>query len=700
MPVTSNSFSSLNYYKQTYDNFSPLRPRGVSGNIIDGSGVSGVGEGYIPVSSFDSTFIDLRSKTYGRGVDLANPSLSPMLVPGRNPILHRTDYYPTYNWNKSNFSNFNKLGINRNPVSSTVVNASAYNQTNTEILDNTIKVDIPGVSSIIRVHFGRRPAGVQQFEYIMDQYDTSAYMLGRSGGDTGMALNFNERWFIASDVAGSVSKDPNYIGTWWHTSGFSINPTRGGAISDIRNVPTSPPSDQSWHPSISLYRNYETGKSSNGVTSGIFDSCIIPFDFISFSGEGTTVTNMEKGGDPYIPTIWKNLRQYERLIVNYAGLEGVLCHQNWSYQNIGFSSQTFGKTQFNLAVGPIIPIYFDKTYTYNATRKELWDMDLSLTGGADGWLYGGQPFSSTVDKLGPRYTTWHSIFESNHYPNFVKFTGNSLAGIDSSDWATNIQNNRNFDNNWPLDNQVPREVPDLDGTGNHNRWVRPLYPGNNTDGPTWTKGTLFFDWPTFSSAYTNYLTASSAKNSAGMQSAQSQMDDSLYYTYILKKTAGNFATPYKRPFIASGPMAFGIFAKGDTDANNFIYSSNGTNGTVEYAGNGCGGDWNVLEFSYQNYNANNCKTYGFWNTSADAGSPEVWMGSKGILIVFYSTDYYKRLAGWKGSQYFMILGKDEIDVKNKIDYLVSSGIAKTRPTFSVPQFIQDGVKPPVNIIIS
>lgn len=626
------------------------------------------------------------------------------IIPAKNPLFERPDFWANYNWDKTRFSQLNtEMGAYR-PVSGT--SGIGTSQINYEIIENVEHVSSTGASSTIVALFSKRPGYVQQFIYKIPSLDTSCYILGKGGGDTGMGTNVAEwcmefsnapirgynQYAPGLDFASSVNKytipfragildDPEE-----KFKNFRSNQTRGGVAGSFRPEFAGAPykgikwyPDASWSQSPTVYRNYTQGLAPNNVASAALESCVIPFDFISYKGgEDGTVNAGDHGGDLAHPALYRHERYFEKVVVNFSGMEGVIYHKMWHHVPRVVASGEYGQTRYQRAVGPIVPNIFDKAYIYNYYRNEFKDLDSQFSGGK---LIEGVSSVSSIVSSCFRNCIYGEFVESNHMPPV-----RGIVNTGYTQWESNIYRNKLEYNDVVWGQNGYANSPISDGENGRRR----IFMAHNATDYLNGSGQFFFNWDPF-------ITGFNTKN-------QEIADKACYYTLILEKTtnpATSFSNPggAHKPYVASGPFAFGIVAKGDTDLNNYYIDYNpeasfmGGNACLIYKGNGLQGDFN--EFAWRHSKAvlaSRKYDMSAYDTSAD-GNCLIWHSLFGTVITLQNMDHQKKIPGWGGWHYWMVLGKDALEVKQKIKNLIDSGAVRQKPVFDVPESIVKAVHP-------
>ena len=663
---------------------------------------------------------------------------------GPDAIFGRSDNYPMHNWDKSNFNNFNTEDKSFIPMS--VTNASAFSEINNRIVENTLLISVTGVSSCIDMLFSRRPGSISQIIYKIPSLNTSAFTLAKGGGDTGQALNANMRsWQFSStlkDASTAITSVymGNAIGIGEGTSAYHRdNQTRGGASYLVPgkqywvNEFVNP--DQAFPASVTTYWDYASGIAlGTNITSAVLKSCVIPLDFTTgTNNEGgsqdITYKGVEDGDNMGHYTLWHSMRMYESVTVNHQGIEGSVHIETWFYkprirENIGY-----GTHRAVHSFGPIIPNYFNKAYAYTPGYQNCQtangqpinlDDTLSFSGGLDyatmldhhpSWTEADIPWApslSAAPQFGFYLKGIHTrIVESNDSPVVAFWPPGGPTNIYSlfqegvpalsrgSFWATLIwksKPNFTFESGTYVNSQ---RLESTDLLVSPRTYFRPLdsnydiadngSPVTNPN-PWGDKGTLFFDWH-------NFKLALAYRDLGFTALAKTIADNCCTYCMILEKTAGNFATttpePENKPYIASGPMAVAILAKGDTNLDH--YNSNNTTGVI-YGGNQLSGDFNSFGFTRSNYKNVSLSAH-FWPASS-TGGPGTWYGAMANLFNVENYSLRGGAAGWTGSQYWMVYGRDVADVKSKVDRIVASGYLNKRPTIdNIPKIVLENVPP-------
>jgi len=631
------------------------------------------------------------------------------IIPAKNPLFERPDYWANYNWDKSRFSQLNTEMDAYRPVSGT--SGLGTSQINYDIIENVEHVSSTGASSTIVALFSKRPGYVQQFIYKIPSLDTSCYILGKGGADTGMGTNVAE-WCLEfsnapikgvniyrqgnpQDVSAfsSVTKYTiNFRGEILDDpaekfKNFRSNQTRGGVAGSFRPEFAGAPysgikwyPDASWSQSPTIYRNYTQGLAPNNVASAAFESCIIPFDFISYKGgEDGTVNAGDHGGDLAHPALYRHERYFEKITVNFSGIEGVIHHKMWHHVPRVVPSGEYGQTRYQRDVGPIVPNIFDKGYLYNYYRDEFLDLDLEISGGRTA-IGGAAPYLSATVSSCFRNCTYSEFTEGNNLP-----PARGLSNSTFTQWSTNIfRNDLGYNDTIWGDNGTASNPADDPVNGRRRIWLR-----NNATDVFNGSGLMFFNWEPFINGF----------NTGNQELA----DKACYYALILEKTTGatSFSNPGGRhkPYVASGPFAFGVLAKGDTDLNNYYIDEDAQpqygqgQRHIIYKGNGLQGDFN--EFNWRHSKAvltSRKNSISAYDTSAD-GNCLIWHSGFGTVITMGNRDHQKKIPGWGGWQYWIVLGANALEVKEKIKILIESGAAKTKPVFDVPESIVKAVHP-------
>ena len=138
---------------------------------------------------------------------------------------------------------------------------------------------------------------MQQFIYKIPSLGTSSYVLGKPGCDTGVGTNVAEwtrEYSSAPIMGGTISAIDKYrvpfrgLFVDEYTQMHRSNPTRGGVAGNNYDTIAWSAHGLTWYPdghwaaSPTIYRNYSSGTSPNGVASAAFESCVIPFDFTNY----------------------------------------------------------------------------------------------------------------------------------------------------------------------------------------------------------------------------------------------------------------------------------------------------------------------------------------------------------------------------------------------------------------------------------
>jgi len=136
-------------------------------------------------------------------------------------------------------------------------------------------------------------------------------------GDGGQALIGNERWQEKLGLgtgSGEVHHNPTIRGAGNYPPGQTV-----ANRAQIRGSPV-------------VFCRAES-RGDRMVTEG----CTIPFDFDSLGFEtGGPLSGNDRGGDGDNIILWHNMRQYERVECNFAGLGGVTKVTQWSYFPFGY----------------------------------------------------------------------------------------------------------------------------------------------------------------------------------------------------------------------------------------------------------------------------------------------------------------------------------------------------------------------------
>ena len=525
------------------------------------------------------------------------------LVPPKNLLIDRPDYWSTDNWDKSKQPQLNTVSsADRYPDPAT--HGFALSQINTNILENNEFVSASGVSSTLTALFGKRPSYVQQYLFNIPSIDASGYLYGKGGMDTGDAQNIAQ-WiqeYSSSPVTvpiGGITQSiniynyPNFILAFPNTRGensrdFSPlwtghNPSRGGPAGSNRGyaglgcpkdmfnmggpVGTNPVNwffDTSWLPGISMYRESRVFQSSTlGVQTAVLESVVIPPDWTSYSQNYDGLSNAPaKGGDVFRPALWRNSREYQRDTINYFGMEGVIQHLVWQYSEQGLSGD-WGMCSARKSLGPRQPDIYDRAYVYNFYRDELKDIDTDGVSG--GITTTGSPGSSqtpmfpvtlspdgTVSGLFRNYRRSY-ISDVNFFPyvreipynNFVFPFNDETKEKGISDWYTAIFQASGDFVTYVFDAPVRNFITNSRLSGFDYTQGRFLFsPLNSAEAD---RGTLFFNWAPFKIAlfykYLASLNPDVVEKARILKQAQSIADLACYYSVILEKDAGNITTP-------------------------------------------------------------------------------------------------------------------------------------------------------------
>ena len=528
------------------------------------------------------------------------------LVPPKNLLIDRPDYWSMDNWDKSKQPQLNTVSsADRYPDPAT--HGFAQSQINANILENTEFVSASGVSSTLTACFGKRPSYVQAYLFSIPSIDASGYLYGKAGTDTGDGQNIAQ-WiteFSSSQIKFPLGGSNQTLDIYnfpyrdvlfpFHRGVGSLdftpiraehNPTRGGSAGSLRGyagpdcpkdmfnmggaIGVSPVNwyfDTSWLPSVSMYRESRVFQSSTlGVQTAVLESVVIPPDWTSYSQNYDGLSNAPaKGGDVFRPALWRNSREYQRDTINYFGMEGVIQHLVWQYSEQGLSGD-WGMCKAIKAVGPRIPDIYDRAYFYNFFKNELIDLDVGVTGGITitGTLPPGSipPVPDTWNRDGTltglfrqNPKTLVAEYQSNPwvreipYNNFVSPFNDETKEQQIAHWLTAFSQT-------PFStpgNFVRNDIPDIHKLALYNTRISGINLTNGQvslhpiDSPRADRGTLFFNWAPFKLAlfykYIASLTSDVNVKADTLKRGQDFADLACYYSMIFEKDAGNITIP-------------------------------------------------------------------------------------------------------------------------------------------------------------
>tara|TARA_R110000868_G_scaffold13711_7_gene63612 strand:- start:3659 stop:5377 length:1719 start_codon:yes stop_codon:yes gene_type:complete len=145
---------------------------------------------------------------------------------------------------------------------------------------------------------------------------------------------------------------------------------------------------------------------------------------------------------------------------------------------------------------------------------------------------------------------------------------------------------------------------------------------------------------------------------------------SRYGGLILDKNTGSWSSSSTSTYTASGPLAVGMYWKMASATNNQHI-------------NGFSGEFNYFNFGMSHVSSTQIHSEFEYGPSQNIGTQ----------ITLGGYEYYLRVPGWVGHQYWFVFGKDKDEVKLKLQYLHDRRVADNGTPFTVPRAVANSVVP-------